>query len=106
MPEPRAGRLFLGVPLSEELRDALGEHLRRALPGGVPGRAVVPANWHLTLRFLGDADAGQHRLLVEALEKAPLGPRFPMVLGGLGAFPRARRAAVVWVGVVDGAAVL
>jgi 2'-5' RNA ligase len=104
MTEPRAGRLFLGVPLSDPLRDALGEHLRRALPGGIPGRAVVPANWHLTLRFLGDTHAEQHRLLVDALEKAPLGPRFSMVLGGLGAFPRPRRAGVLWVGVGEGAA--
>ncbi|HEY0152142.1 MAG TPA: RNA 2',3'-cyclic phosphodiesterase [Longimicrobium sp.] len=106
MTEPRVGRLFLGVPLSESLREALGEHLRRALPGGIPGRPVVPANWHLTLRFLGDTDAEQHRRLVEALEKAPLGPRFSMVLGGLGAFPRPRRAGVLWVGVDEGAAEL
>lgn len=104
MTEPRLGRLFLGVPLGEELREALGGHLRGAFPGGLPGRAVVPANWHLTLRFLGDTDAGQHRRLVEALEKAPLGPRFPMVLGGVGAFPRPRRAGVLWVGVQKGAA--
>ncbi|HEX8363434.1 MAG TPA: RNA 2',3'-cyclic phosphodiesterase [Longimicrobium sp.] len=106
MSEPRVGRLFLGVPLDEELRSALAEHLRRAFPGGIPGRAVVPANWHLTLRFLGDTDAEQHRLLVEALEEAPLGPAFSLELGGLGAFPRARRAGVLWVGVDEGAAEL
>ncbi|HLL81065.1 MAG TPA: RNA 2',3'-cyclic phosphodiesterase [Longimicrobium sp.] len=106
MTQPRAGRLFLGVPLSDPLRDGLGEHLRRALSGGVPGRAVVPASWHLTLRFLGDTGADQHRRLVEALERAPLGPRFSMVLGGLGAFPRPRRAGVLWVGVDEGAAEL
>ena len=106
MTEPRVGRLFLGVPLSDPLRDALGEHLRRALPGGIPGRPVVAANWHLTLRFLGDTDAEQHRRLVEALEKAPLGPRFSIAFGGLGAFPRASRAGVLWVGVDEGAAEL
>jgi 2'-5' RNA ligase len=106
MTEPRAGRLFLGVPLSDELRESLGEHLRRALPGGVPGRPVVPANWHFTLRFLGDTDAEQHRRLVDTLATAPLGPRFSMVLGGLGAFPRPRRAGVLWVGVDEGAAEL
>lgn len=106
MTEPRVGRLFLGVPLSEEVRDALGEHLRRALPGGIPGRAVVPANWHLTMRFLGDTDAEQHRRLVEALEATPLGPRFSVVFGGLGAFPRPKRAGVLWVGVDEGAAEL
>ncbi|CAA9305823.1 MAG: hypothetical protein AVDCRST_MAG68-816 [uncultured Gemmatimonadetes bacterium] len=104
MTEPRAGRLFLGVPLDEEVRAALAEHLRRAFPGGIPGRPVVPANWHLTLRFLGDTDAEQHRQLVGALQAAPLGPSFSMELGGLGAFPKPRRAGVLWVGVDGGAA--
>jgi 2'-5' RNA ligase len=103
MPEPRAGRLFLGVPLAGDVRAALAEHLRRAFSGGVPGRPVVPANWHLTLRFLGDTDAEQHRRLVEALDAAPLGPSFALELGGLGAFPRAKRAGVLWVGVDEGA---
>jgi 2'-5' RNA ligase len=103
MTEPRVGRLFLGVPLPDDVREALREHLGRALPGGVPGRAVVPANWHLTLRFLGDTDADRHRALVRALEAAEVGPRFAMVLGGLGAFPHPRRAGVLWVGVDEGA---
>ena len=106
MTEPRAGRLFLGVPLHDDLREGLLAHLRSALPGGVPGRPVVPANWHFTLRFLGDTDAEQHRLLTDALTAADLGPRFEMSLGGLGAFPRPRRAGVLWVGVDDGAAEL
>jgi 2'-5' RNA ligase len=103
MTEPRAGRLFLGVPVSDAVRGALREHLGRAFPGGVPGRAVVPANWHLTLRFLGDTDAEQHRRLAAALRAADRGPRFEVELGGFGAFPRPRRAAVLWVGVDEGA---
>ena len=103
MTEPSAGRLFLGVPLAAPLREALRDHLARALPGGVPGRAAVAANWHFTLRFLGDTDAGQLRLLTDALGGMRLGPRFEMVLGGLGAFPRPRRASVLWVGVNEGA---
>lgn len=103
MTDPRVGRLFLGVPLADEVREALREHLRGAFPGGIPGRAVVPANWHLTLRFLGDTDEGQLRRLTGALGGVELGPRFAMVLGGLGAFPKPRRAAVLWVGVDEGA---
>jgi 2'-5' RNA ligase len=96
-------RLFLGVPLPDDVRAALREHLARAFPGGVPGRAVVPASWHLTLRFLGDTDAEQHRRLSGAVRAAELGGRFHMELGKLGAFPRPRRAAVLWVGVDEGA---
>ena len=106
MTEPRIGRLFLGIPLPDDVRVDLREHLGRALPGGVPGRAVIPANWHLTLRFLGDTDAEQHRRLVAALEGAALGARFTVSLGGLGAFPRPRRAGVLWAGVDEGAAEL
>jgi len=55
--------------------------------------------WHLTLRFLGnraDVDAVGAAL-------APLALRAGEVrLGGVGAFPSARRARVLWLGVASG----
>ncbi|HEX2202658.1 MAG TPA: RNA 2',3'-cyclic phosphodiesterase [Longimicrobium sp.] len=103
MNDASAGRLFLGLPLPPSLRDDLEAHLRRAFGGGVPGRPVPPANWHLTLRFLGQTSAEQHRRLVDPLRGADLGPAFELAFGGLGAFPRPARATVLWVGVSEGA---
>jgi 2'-5' RNA ligase len=98
----KVGRLFLGVPLPGDVRSALEAHLRAAFGERLPGRAVPPANWHLTLRFLGDTDAERHRKLVDELRRAPLDPAFELAFAGLGAFPRPARATVLWVGVGDG----
>lgn len=103
MNQASAGRLFLGLPLPPVLRDALEAHLRGAFGGGVPGKPVPPANWHLTLRFLGQTSAEQHRRLAGALRSTALGSAFDLELGGLGAFPRPARATVLWVGVSEGA---
>lgn len=100
----RVGRLFLGVPLLDEVREGLRRHLAAA--GPLPGRPVQPGNWHLTLRFLGDTTSDQHRKLVEELRAADLGARFGLAFGGLGAFSKPRRASVLWIGVREGAAEL
>ncbi|HEX5725639.1 MAG TPA: RNA 2',3'-cyclic phosphodiesterase [Longimicrobiaceae bacterium] len=103
-PQSRSSaRLFVGVPLTDAVRQELDAHLRQALGGrSLPGRPVPPANWHLTLKFLGSTDAGQQARLVELLRQAPLGAAFPLEFGGLGAFPKIWRASVLWVGVSQG----
>jgi len=102
-----AARLFLGVEPPAGARRALEAHLREALGGrGLPGRAVAPANWHLTLRFLGETPPERRAALVRALEEADPGPGFTLGFGGLGAFPRPARAAVLWLGVEEGTSAL
>jgi 2'-5' RNA ligase len=97
-----AGRLFIGVPLTEEARRAIDAHLRAALPDGVPGRAVPVASWHLTLRFLGATRADQLAAVVRHLQDAQLGGAFVVGFGGLGAFSRPRSARVLWMGLTEG----
>jgi len=106
MSEASAGRLFVGIPFPAELRDGLQAHLRAAFGERLPGRAVVPANWHLTLRFLGDTSASRFRSLASELRRVDGGPRFDLSLAALGAFPRLARASVLWIGVGDGDAEL
>ena len=68
-------RLFLAVPLTEDARQAISRHLRGALAHPLPGRPVRPENWHLTLRFLGEADeVGADRVVreVDAAERGVL----------------------------------
>ncbi len=90
-------RLFVAVPLDDDSRQALSRVLVEAAPHGLPGRVVPPENWHITLRFLGDVEAPNRDRLLEALDGADLGERFTVLWGGLGAFPRPRRATVLWV---------
>src|SRR3954467_775574 len=102
----RVGRLFVGIPFPAELREGLEAYLRGAIGERLPGRPVPPANWHLTLRFLGDTHAFRYRPFLADLREMDAGPAFELSLAGLGAFPRAARATVLWIGVSDGAAEL
>lgn len=96
-------RLFVAVPLVPEVREALSAHLRAAFPEGLPGRAAPPDNWHLTLRFLGDATPESADAVTRELNAAPLPPPFVARFGEPGAFPRPARATVLWLGVAEGA---
>ena len=95
-------RLFLAAPLTEEARHVLSRGIREAVPHGLPGRVVRPENWHLTLRFLGDVDELAVDRLLANLDEAELGDPLSIRWGGLGAFPRASRATVLWLGVERG----
>ena len=92
-------RSFLAIEIPEKLRVEIGA-LRDRLRGcGAKASWVKDANFHLTLRFLGEADPETLARLstrVETLCRAhgPIGLR----VGGAGVFPNLRRPAVVWVG--------
>lgn len=95
-------RLFVAVTPDDEARHGLAAQLDGAIPPPVPGQVVRPENWHLTLRFIGDVDDPSVDRILHALDDSPLGGRFRIRLGGLGAFPNAKRAQVLWVGVRSG----
>ena len=91
-------RLFIAVPLTDQAR----EKIAAALPP-LPGRRVPPQNWHFTLRFLGDTERARRDQLALTLRRVRLGPSFSIRFDGLGAFPRGKRARIIWLGVTDGA---
>jgi len=97
-------RLFLAVPLTEEARHAIVHHLKGSLARPLPGRPVRPELWHLTLRFLGEVDEVGCDRIVREMDSAGLGPAFSLRWGALGAFPRPRRANVLWLGAEQGEA--
>ena len=98
-----AGRLFIGVALTDEARGEIDAKLRDAVPEGLPGRVVPVANWHLTLRFLGATRADQLATIREHLRAADLGAAVDVRFGGMGAFSRPRSARVLWIAVTEGA---
>lgn len=94
-------RVFAAVPVPDEVRHRIVATLDAAVDT-IPGRVVRPGNWHVTLRFLGEIDDVSHDLLLSRLAETDLGRRFRLRWAGLGAFPRATRATVLWMGLDRG----
>lgn len=100
-------RLFVAVDLQENLRRAaarvtraLRDRLERAETFGVSW--VAPENLHLTLQFLGEVQ-DDVRQRVEAAMREPFAtPAFDVELAGVGTFPPAGSARVIWLGIVRG----
>jgi len=97
-------RLFCAVELPAELRARAHAHLAR-LRESAP---QVKASWeraeklHITLKFLGETEAGQVAALTEAAARAAAGvPSFELALAGAGTFPNAHNPRVLWLGVED-----
>jgi len=95
-------RLFLAIPLTDEARHAIVHHLKSHLARPLPGRPVRPELWHLTLRFLGEVEEVDGDRIMREVDAADRGPAFGVRWGSLGAFPRPRRANVLWLGVDQG----
>lgn len=91
-------RAFVAVDLDDETRHALATSMATL---SIPGKIVPPRNWHITLRFIGTIDDVGLDRVVAGLDEADLGPRFEIVFGALGAFPKPRRATVLWRSISD-----
>jgi RNA 2',3'-cyclic 3'-phosphodiesterase len=103
-PAPDRHRIFIAVPLPANIRDAAG-NARSALAAYDDRlRWVRPEHLHLTLHFLGNISTSMLQEAAAAAEEAASSEQpFSITLAGLGAFPSAAAARVVWVGVTEGA---
>jgi len=92
-------RAFIAVTLEPQVIAKIADVIDQLKPE-IPGvRWVLPGNFHVTLKFLGDIDEA----LVEpigAVLKQQLGlfPRCTINAKGLGVFPGPKRPRVLWVG--------
>jgi 2'-5' RNA ligase len=95
-------RVFLAIDCDAETRAAQVAQLNAAFPhGSLPGKPTPPANWHVTLRWIGNVDEVTLDCLMAELDQDDLGSRFRLTLIGLGAFPNPARAGVLWRAVDD-----
>jgi 2'-5' RNA ligase len=97
-------RLFVAVPLGEELRAALAASLEAwsARPDLDGLRWTDPSAWHVTLHFLGATDPSEaERIGADLARVAAAHEPMRLATGGLGGFPSAGRARVAWYGVAD-----
>jgi len=96
-------RLFIAVHLPEEITARLGAVQDQLRAAQADVSWVRPGNLHLTLKFLGETEAGRLEGIRAALMEAARGTvPFPCELRGLGSFG-GRVPRVVWVGVERGA---
>jgi len=103
-------RLFVGIPLTDAVRESLAGS-QKALAEAVPRGSVrwVPeANLHLTLKFLGEVDEGRVARLARGLSGLLAAwPVMPARLhDGVVLFPEARHPRVVAARVMGGDALL
>lgn len=90
-------RLFIGVPIPEEVREGILRQLHK-----IPGRLVPKENWHFTLHFLGEIEEEKILLLHEILKDLDLDKPFKSTIHHFSAFPNNRSARIIWLGVTDG----
>lgn len=92
-------RVFVAVSLDDEAR----HRIAASLDGfDVPGVHVPPEKWHVTMRFIGSIDEVLLDRVQAALDEGDLGESFDISWGGLGAFPKASKATVLWIGIDRG----
>ena len=101
-PEARPLRLFVATEIPEETRGALAEAVTPVRERFPKARWVPIQNQHVTVKFLGST----YPRLVEWMtatvrQVATRTAAFTTRVGGLGAFPNARRARVLWAGLDD-----
>ncbi len=90
-------RLFVAIEFPSAVRDRL-----RLLCHGLPDtRWTDPAQFHLTVRFIGELEGGQVQDVREALATVMAEP-FELMLMGVGHFPPRGRPRVIWTGADGG----
>jgi 2'-5' RNA ligase len=110
---PGTSRLFVAVPVADEIRAGIREVMETVAGASIDERAYGQPRWvrvdglHLTLRFLGATPDERQPAIAEALAAAAAGVvPFRIVLSGGGAFPDAYRPRVLWIGISEGASQL
>lgn len=100
---PEQLRLFIAVAVPDGVKDRL-EDAQRDLRRGLPDGAVRWARrdqFHLTLKFLGDVEAGRVEAMLKSMEICGRHAPLPLRAQGIGFFPARRAPRVVWAGVED-----
>jgi RNA 2',3'-cyclic 3'-phosphodiesterase len=97
-------RLFVALEIPAAVRDnlaALINELRAADASSSKNKArwVRPENLHVTLKFIGNVDAGKIDPIRDALAEVCSGSAVALHFRGLGFFPNEKRPRVLWAGI-------
>jgi RNA 2',3'-cyclic 3'-phosphodiesterase len=102
-PEAKPLRLFVAVEVPEDVRVGLAGAVAPVRERYPKARWVPTQNQHVTVKFFGTTYPRLVGWVTEtAATVARNHPSFATSVKGLGAFPNARRARVLWAGLDDG----
>jgi 2'-5' RNA ligase len=108
---PGTSRLFVAVPVADDVRDAVGRLMETVAGAPITERAFGQPRWvrveglHLTLRFLGATPDERQPALAQVLDRVAAGAApFDIVLSGGGCFPNPTNPRVLWIGIGEGEA--
>ncbi|HOD11525.1 MAG TPA: RNA 2',3'-cyclic phosphodiesterase [Candidatus Omnitrophota bacterium] len=97
-------RVFVGIDLDKNIKDAINELRQDLRSCNEDVRWVEPQNAHLTLKFIGDVKSDKiddlSRTLVDTLKDVKA---FTIKIDHFGCFPNEKRAQILWLGVSTGA---
>lgn len=94
-------RLFIAVPVPEELKERILEVQNRIKITGIDANLVEKENLHFTIKFLGETEKVKEieNAMEKALEKSP---KFGINIEGLDVFPSKKYIRVIWLSVKRG----
>jgi RNA 2',3'-cyclic 3'-phosphodiesterase len=94
----------MGADVQATVSGAVDELSRRVAQSAPHARVtwVKPAHLHLTLRFIGEADAALGEKIRGALNQRIVAPAFLLTIKGIGTFPPRRPPRVIWAGIAGG----
>lgn len=92
-------RVFTAVEFKPEIKEYLAEITEQVADKAEKGNFTAMENFHLTLKFIGEAEGSDIEILkdsiVLAAERIPV---FDLYFSGLGFFPRGEKK-IIWAGV-------
>jgi 2'-5' RNA ligase len=98
-------RLFIAVPIPEQIQVRLSEMVSDLKKSYSTIRWIPHGNLHLTLKFLGEVSEQAvpkiQECMLKVVKETHLLP-FEIYLAGVGAFPNPIRPRVIWVGIMRG----
>lgn len=101
-------RLFVAVELGANVQATAAaaiDELKQRIVRSAPHARVTwvkPGFLHLTLRFIGEADAALAEKIQTVLDRPIALPPFPLTIEGTGTFPPKRPPRVIWAGITGG----
>lgn len=82
-------RLFIAVPLPDEVKNRLNDWCQKRQDELKFRKWVHPADYHITVQFLGDTPSSRVQAILEGLREAVSGIEpFQLEAAGIGAFGR------------------